>query len=1044
MLFCGFYPATTDAAGQSSADTQTAEESLIYTTMDAEIQTQSEGSGTETSSAPAASKTISDNGDGTYNITLSVTGSQSTTTTTSKFNVVLVADLSGSMSREYDGTAPQTFNGYFWTPNDEYDSSKSRIAAEKAALKAFGEELDTLNASDRENPTVVANLVTFGSTATLYNNNYYDFRDEQPYQTKVASLTPYSENPNENSYEGATNWEDAFEKADAATFKNPDGTSRDDLPTYVIFLSDGDPTVRNSRNGRYSDFEIPVYNNPYTFKIFENDGDYDSDPYIYDDYLYLKRLGIAPNLSDTRFTNSDGTGVYGSGVGETSAFLNNTEYKSKLNYNAGLEAAKDVKNNGKEIYAVGVYNNVTQMQNLVTGLGESTIDYYYDVEASTEQDGLVNTLKSIAKTITTKNNYRNVKIHDHITDLTSADIKIDGAEAGEFTYQITKDGTTTEWDAAKNATTPPASITNGEVIFDPSSILTDGILEGGVTYSVSYRVWPSQDALDTVAKLNNGLIQSYDNLDQEIKDQILPPDDDKNYYRLKTNVDNVDSDVTQGTYVEYEHINKVTVEPGGGTTYETDSGKSSVDNPEPIPLQWAEITIQKEWKNVDPEDEDISSITLNLLEDGKNYITGIELTNNNGVWETKKNVAVGLIGRDPADLKDTTITEKRRQILEIGHKYTLDEINITYTDGTSKTVSDAGFNLTNTDSTHPMLDDWEKTINSDGTYNLLNYTVVNLLKTGSINVYDELTSDDVSVEDGSFVLKATNTKNQSNVDVTLVKVDSITETLLANATFELYKADESGESVTGNVLQTVTTTSDGKIKLTGLEAGTYLLKETVTPDGYVTPANPWKIVVDDDSTVTVYQKSGDEWVEVTDKDSAGNCEIKNEPTTDVPLKKIDSETSESLSDAEFSLYKASVGTDGEWIQDGEAIKTQITSGPDGTFEIENLEEGKYLLVETSTPAGYQEPIHDWRIEVTKGSNGLVTTVQAYQDSQWKTVETDSDDNIPIKNVPVDYELPSSGGIGTTPFKAAGLIIMLIAVLAYINYSKMSRERGTGK
>ena len=68
---------------------------------------------------------------------------------------------------------------------------------------------------------------------------------------------------------------------------------------------------------------------------------------------------------------------------------------------------------------------------------------------------------------------------------------------------------------------------------------------------------------------------------------------------------------------------------------------------------------------------------------------------------------------------------------------------------------------------------------------------------------------------------------------------------LAGAVFDLYPADEtdSAKPAVDPIRTGITTGEDGKISINGLAEGTYYLKETDAPDGYVEPTNPIKVVV---------------------------------------------------------------------------------------------------------------------------------------------------------------------------------------------------------
>lgn len=77
---------------------------------------------------------------------------------------------------------------------------------------------------------------------------------------------------------------------------------------------------------------------------------------------------------------------------------------------------------------------------------------------------------------------------------------------------------------------------------------------------------------------------------------------------------------------------------------------------------------------------------------------------------------------------------------------------------------------------------------------------------------------------------------------------------LAGAEFELYQKDTEG-NVLEDSKQTLTSDANGKILVDGLDAGTYYLKETQAPDGYVCSTAELTIVIpgsaDADNTVSV-------------------------------------------------------------------------------------------------------------------------------------------------------------------------------------------------
>lgn len=129
-----------------------------------------------------------------------------------------------------------------------------------------------------------------------------------------------------------------------------------------------------------------------------------------------------------------------------------------------------------------------------------------------------------------------------------------------------------------------------------------------------------------------------------------------------------------------------------------------------------------------------------------------------------------------------------------------------------------------------------------------------------------------------------------------------------------------------------------------------------------------------------------------------------------------------LAGAGFTLYKKNA--EGTYIAVGEEL-----TGPEmTTFEWKGLDDGDYKLSETTTPAGYNT-IADIEFSITaeheiesddpaltslSGGNLFTGTVDT------GAVETDVENNS-------GSTLPSTGGIGTTIFYAAGIILMAGAV-----------------
>jgi len=100
--------------------------------------------------------------------------------------------------------------------------------------------------------------------------------------------------------------------------------------------------------------------------------------------------------------------------------------------------------------------------------------------------------------------------------------------------------------------------------------------------------------------------------------------------------------------------------------------------------------------------------------------------------------------------------------------------------------------------------------------------------------------------------------------------------------------------------------------------------------------------------------------------------------------------------------------------------TEIVTGATGKFEIEGLEQGTYVLKETTTPAGYNTCAD---VTVTIGANGVLTS-------------DNLDGNVIAILNQSGTVLPETGGIGTTIFYALGAVLMLGAGVLLVTKKRM--------
>lgn len=308
--------------------------------------------------APVHSKSAHKNDDGTIDITLNVTGNSVQHSETSQADVIVVMDLSASMDEEAD-------NG-------------TRLDVAKSAVDSLATQLLANNTTAHPD-AVHLSLVTFGSYAStpITGTNRLS-----SFENTVDNLSAYSSDARLGV--GGTNWEDALDEANSVETRS--GASK-----YIIFVSDGNPTFRNTYG---------TYNWRYDSEFNER--------------------------------NVNGHTIYGSG---------NSDH-SGMNYKYASQKASTITGSGTTLFSVGVFGDATNMQNLAKAANSK----YYD---ATDSTALNTAFNDIVKTITTDVSYKDVSISDPIKTSAVEFCMPDGTSNGETQFTYKKNGQ--EWAGAPTA-----------------------------------------------------------------------------------------------------------------------------------------------------------------------------------------------------------------------------------------------------------------------------------------------------------------------------------------------------------------------------------------------------------------------------------------------------------------------------------------------------------------------------------------------------------------------------------------------------------------
>ena len=372
-----------------------------------------------------------------------------------------------------------------------------------------------------------------------------------------------------------------------------------------------------------------------------------------------------------------------------------------------------------------------------------------------------------------------------------------------------------------------------------------------------------------------------------------------------------------------------------------------------VTITKTEVTGTKEIEGAKMTVKDEAGKTVDTWTSGKeeHYVSGLE--------EGKKYTLIEETAPDgyvkAESIEFTVSKEKKNEAYIMKDK----QVSVTKTDITG-TQEVPGATLTVKDEDGNTVDTW---VSGDKEHH------VSGLEEGKTYTLIEETAPEgyVRAEEITFTVtkeKVDQEVNMFDAQVKVTKTDALTGDAVKGAEFTVFDKD-------GNIVDKWTT--DGTAHaVSGLDAGCeYILKETKTPEGYMTAP---------DRTLVV---SGEQNMDV---------EIKEHPVlTDIEVQKVDAQTKKVIrsKDFEFTMY-----SDAECKN---AITTVSADKNAGTATFKDLRYGTYYIKETKAPTGYLLSKEVKKVVIDDNLENVGKTYSfVYQDTPMPTTGVKTGDGTDIK------------------------------------------------
>ena len=568
---------------------------------------------------PSTGKTVTDNNDGTSTISLSIAGSSKDISKNQGANVIVIIDTSNSMT-------------------------DTRLAAAKEAARDVATDLLGLNGQNPGDDPLVEMFLIYFNTAAHPGTTWYSVagannttNTTEGFNGAVNSITRHA----------GTNWESALSEAltqaqshlaeEAQRPGRSDESSADYGrvdDTYVIFITDGQPSSKANDTNDYNDEAgteefytqanyvqatdeaRAIVEAGYDFYSIGIYGTIDVLHYL-TNFAFTERSTYDTSKSSTanannHFFTANNADTLSTVLGEIANTISGKLAVAGVSFSDGI-ATSVTSTNISASNASGFVYTVTNASGskiyTVKIDTDGTATYTFGPASSYNGETFTVASNASGTAGTGSNGTSYTGTCKAVT--TSFDYTTPGGESG------TKTSTTTVYTVKIGDTEykmSPATVdANGEVGWDLSGV---GTIDSGYVWTVSFVVWPDQEAYDIVTDLNNGIETEYKWIDYDADAAADDPDScAKAKYvngTLQYYYDGVFvKDGENWVLSEYTHIVKY---PNGTYAALTNTHQDveyfimnedgtyigpvnkAITPPDPISLDAALATVQKKWE----------------------------------------------------------------------------------------------------------------------------------------------------------------------------------------------------------------------------------------------------------------------------------------------------------------------------------------------------------------------------------------------------------------------------------------------------------------